>query len=61
MYQFNNLTSNVPNVQTFNGNGGAWESWTKPNDALLIHILCIGGGAGGGSGRPDSGYQQVGL
>ena len=54
MYQFNNLTSNVPNVQTFNGNGGAWESWTKPNDALLIHILCIGGGGGGGSGRRDS-------
>jgi hypothetical protein len=50
MYQFNNLTSNVPNIQTFNGNGGAWESWTKPNDAMLIHILCIGGGGGGGGG-----------
>jgi hypothetical protein len=55
MYQFNNLTSNVPNVQTYNGNGGAWETWTKPNDAMLIHILCIGGGGGGGSGRLDSG------
>jgi hypothetical protein len=51
MYQFNNLTSNVPNVQTFNANGVSWQPWTKPNDALLIHILCIGGGAGGGSGR----------
>jgi hypothetical protein len=31
-----------------------WQSWTKPNDAMLIHILCIGGGGGGGSGRVDS-------
>ena len=29
MYQFNNLTSNVP------------------NDDMLIHILCIGGGGTG--------------
>ena len=28
-----------------------WQSWTKPNDATLIHILCIGAGGGGGSGR----------
>ncbi len=28
-----------------------WQTWTKPNDAMLIHILCIGGGAGGGGGR----------
>jgi hypothetical protein len=54
MYQFNNLTSNVPNVQTFNANGISWQPWTKPNDALLIHILCIGSGGGGGSGRRDS-------
>jgi hypothetical protein len=31
-----------------------WQTWTKPNDAMLIHILCIGGGGGGGSGKKDS-------
>jgi hypothetical protein len=31
-----------------------WQTWTRPNDALLIHILCIGGGGGGGSGRKDT-------
>lgn len=53
MDQFNNLTSNVPNVQTFNSGSPTtttWQPWTKPNDAMLIHILCIGGGGGGGGG-----------
>jgi hypothetical protein len=60
MYQFNNLTSNVPNVQTFNANASSWQSWTKPNDAMLIHILCIGGGGGAGGGCALSGTNQSG-
>ena len=54
MYQFNDLTTQVPNVQTFNGAASTWQTWNKQDDATMIHILCIGGGAGGGSGRLDS-------
>jgi hypothetical protein len=37
-----------------------WQSWTKPNDAMLIHILCIGAGGGGGSGVYNSGTSEYG-
>jgi len=36
-----------------------WQTWTKPNDAMLIHILCIGGGGGGGGG--DRGFTISGT
>jgi hypothetical protein len=32
----------------------SWQTWTKPNNAMLIHILCIGAGGGGGGGRRNS-------
>ena len=37
------------NVQTFTTPGAF--TWTKPAGALMIEVICIGGGGGGGSGR----------
>jgi hypothetical protein len=48
-------------IRSFSGyvlSTSSWQTWTKPNDAMMIHILCIGGGAGGGSGRLDSGANN---
>ena len=33
--------------QIFTGNG----TWTKPTNAKIVNVICIGGGGGGGSGR----------
>lgn len=41
--------STTVDIQTFTAVG--LNSWTKPLNALLTTVLCVGGGGGGGSGR----------
>lgn len=41
----------VPDVQTFDGNG----TWTKPDGAVFIDVLCVGGGGGGGGSSGTTG------
>ena len=45
---------NIPNsqqdVQIFNGNGSAWQTWQKPRKCNYVWIMCIGGAGGGGGG-----------
>lgn len=46
--------SHIPNsqqdVQIFNANGSAWQTWNKPRKCNYVYIMCIGGGAGGAGG-----------
>jgi hypothetical protein len=46
--------SHIPNsqqdIQIFNANGGAWQTWRKPRKCNYVYIMCIGGGGGGGAG-----------
>jgi hypothetical protein len=46
--------SHIPNsqqdVQIFNANGSAWQTWCKPKKCNYVYIMCIGGGGGGGVG-----------
>jgi len=42
----------------FRGEGAAWQTWTRPRNATMIYMLCIGsgaGGAGGSAGSPQGG------
>lgn len=44
-------------VSVFPGFSGAatqWVTWEKPAGITMIRIICIGGGAGGGSGFPSA-------
>lgn len=45
--------SHIPNsqqdIQIFNANGNAWQTWNKPRKCNYVYIMCIGG-AGGGAG-----------
>jgi len=45
--------SHIPNsqqdIQIFQANGSAWETWQKPRKCNYVYIMCIGG-AGGGAG-----------
>jgi hypothetical protein len=47
--------SHIPNsqqdVQIFNANGSAWQTWQKPRKCNYVWIMCIGGGGGGGGGN----------
>jgi hypothetical protein len=46
--------SHIPNsqqdIQIFNANGSAWQTWRKPKKCSYVYIMCIGGGAGGAGG-----------
>ena len=46
--------SHIPNsqqdVQIFNANGSAWQTWCKPRKCNYVYIMCIGGAGGGGAG-----------
>jgi hypothetical protein len=46
--------SHIPNsqqdVQIFNANGSAWQTWRKPKKCSYVYIMCIGGAGGGGAG-----------
>lgn len=49
--------SHIPNsqqdVQIFNANGSAWQTWNKPRKCNYVYIMCIGGAGGGGAGFPS--------
>jgi len=49
--------SHIPNsqqdIQIFNANGSAWQTWRKPKKCNYVYIMCIGG-AGGGAGGSTS-------
>jgi len=49
---------NIPNsqqdVQIFNANGSAWQTWQKPRKCNYVWIMCIGGAGGGGGGSTYS-------
>lgn len=46
--------SHIPNsqqdIQIFNANGSAWQTWRKPKKCNYVYIMCIGGGGGGAAG-----------
>jgi hypothetical protein len=54
--------SHIPNsqqdIQIFNANGSAWQTWRKPKKCNYVYIMCIGG-AGGGSGLGSGGFSNV--
>ena len=43
--------SHIPNsqqdIQIFQANGSAWQTWRKPKKCNYVYIMCIGGGGGG--------------
>jgi hypothetical protein len=41
-----NIPSNTQSTFTFYATGN-WETWTKPRNAKMIEIFCLGGGGGG--------------
>ena len=41
-----NIPSNTQTTFTFYATGN-WQTWTKPRNAKMIQIFCLGGGAGG--------------
>jgi hypothetical protein len=49
---------NIPNsqqdIQIFNANGSAWQTWSKPRKCNYVYIMCIGGAGGGGAGFPSN-------
>ena len=46
--------SHIPNsqqdIQIFQANGSAWQTWRKPKKCNYVYIMCIGGGGGGAGG-----------
>ena len=60
--------SHIPNSQQdikilySNGITNAWQTWQKPRKCQWVWIMCIGGGAGGGSGffSPGANYSTGG-
>lgn len=42
-----NIPSSTQNTITFYATGN-WQTWSKPRNAKMIEIFCLGGGAGGG-------------
>ena len=59
MYNGYNLPNNNLNTQVFYCNNGDFQIWKKPPGAQLIHIICIGAGAGGGGGGSSGGGGGV--
>ena len=53
---YNHLTQPLENTWIFNATTNSislltgWQTWSKPNDCNMIHILAIGPGGGGGNG-----------
>lgn len=60
MYNGYNLPNNNLNTQVFYCNNGDFQIWKKPPGAQLIHIICIGAGAGGGGGATRASGQTSG-
>lgn len=53
--------SSYNQVYRVNSSGSTgWQSWSKPNNASFVYILCIGGGAGGGGGRGNTNNSGAG-
>ena len=44
----NNSINEAMDVQTFTSTGAG--TWTKPNGAKFVLVVCVGGGGGGGGG-----------
>lgn len=58
-----NLPGKENSNQVFRVNSSgatAWQTWSKPNNASFVYILCIGGGAGGGGGRGNTNNSGTG-
>lgn len=57
--------SHIPNsqqdVQIFNANGSAWQTWRKPKKCSYVYIMCIGGAGGGAAGFINSVYAPGGA
>jgi hypothetical protein len=57
--------SHIPNsqqdVQIFNANGSAWQTWRKPKKCNYVWIMCIGGAGGGAGGLINSIYAPGGA
>lgn len=48
MLDLSNIPSKQQQTYTFYATGN-WQTWSKPRNAKMIEIFCLGGGAGGGS------------
>ena len=52
-----NIPDKSMNNQVFRVNSSgstAWQTWSKPNNASFVYILCLGGGGGGGQALDDA-------
>lgn len=47
MLDLNSIPSQKQQTYTFYATGN-WQAWTKPRNAKIIQIFCLGGGGGGG-------------
>ena len=52
----NNSINEAMDVQTFTSTGAG--TWTKPNGAKFVYVVCVGGGGGGGAGGSRAAVKQ---
>ena len=50
MLDLSHIPNSQQNIQIFNANGSAWQTWQKPRKCNYVWIMCIGGAGGGAAG-----------
>ena len=48
MLDLSHIPSQQQNTTIFYAQNGSWQTWSKPRNAKMIEIFCLGGGGGGG-------------
>lgn len=54
MLDLSHISNSQQDIQIFNANGSAWQTWVKPRKCNYVWIMCIGGAGGGGAGFPSN-------